>query len=99
MLFNGGVQISGTSFKRFVGILPKVRFFLLFRAVVSLSISLTSVLDRAPSETLGVPGPKMFWMPWRMTQKRIYKKRSLAKYDFRKSEGGGGGVHGRRGAY
>ena len=45
MSFNaGGAQISDTSFKSFVGILPKVKLFLLFKAVVSLSISLTSVL-------------------------------------------------------
>ena len=40
---------------------------------------------------LGVPGPKTFWMPWRMTEKgmtekRISRKTSLAKYEFRKSE-------------
>ena len=37
-----------------------------------------------------MPGPKKFWMPWRLTQSRISRKESLAKYDFRKS----GGVHG-----
>ena len=36
--FNGSAQISGTSFKRFIGILPLI---LLFKAVVSLSVSLT----------------------------------------------------------
>ena len=46
MSFNAGAQISDTSFKSFVGILPKVPFFLLFKAVVSLSISLTSVLEK-----------------------------------------------------
>ena len=44
MSFNAGAQISDTSFKSFVGILPKVPFFLLFKAVVPLSISLASVL-------------------------------------------------------
>ena len=44
--FNGGAQISDPSFKRFAAILPKVPFFLLFKAVVSLSISLTSVLEK-----------------------------------------------------
>ena len=40
MSFNGG------AFKRFAGILPKVPFFLLFKAVVSLSIPSTSVLEK-----------------------------------------------------
>ena len=31
----------------------------------------------------------MFWMPWRITQKRISTTTSLAKYDFRKSVGRG----------
>ena len=39
MLVNGGEQISDIYFKRFVGILPKVPFSLLFKAVLSLSIS------------------------------------------------------------
>ena len=30
MSYNAGAQISDTSFKSFVGILPKVSFFLLF---------------------------------------------------------------------
>ena len=44
MSFNGGAQISDTSFEPFVGLLPKVTFFLLFKAVVFLS--LTSVLKK-----------------------------------------------------
>ena len=43
-----------------------------------------------PGPDLRVPGPKKFWMPWRMTQKRISRKTSLAKYDFRKSGGARG---------
>ena len=39
-------KISNTSFKRFVWILPKEPFFLLFIAVVSLGISLTSALEK-----------------------------------------------------
>ena len=46
MSFNAGAQILDTYFKDFVGMLPKVLFFLLFRAVVSLSISLTQVLEK-----------------------------------------------------
>ena len=42
MSFNAGAQISDTSSKIFVEILPKLPLFLLFKAVVSLSISLTS---------------------------------------------------------
>ena len=41
MSFNTGAQISDASFKMFVEILPKVPFFLLFKAVVSLSIFLS----------------------------------------------------------
>ena len=32
---------------------------------------------RAPDETLKVPGPKKFWIPWRMTQMRMSRKTSL----------------------
>ena len=46
MSLNGGAQMSDISFKRFSGILPKVPFSLLFKAAVSLSISLTSVLEK-----------------------------------------------------
>ena len=42
MLFNAGAQISDISSKIFVEILPNLPLFLLFKAVVSLSISLTS---------------------------------------------------------
>ena len=49
MSFNGSAEISDTSFTRFVGILSKVPFFLLFKAVVSLSISLTSDLEKKNS--------------------------------------------------
>ena len=45
MSFNGRAQISDTSFKSFAGILRKVSLFLSFKVVVSLSISLTSVLE------------------------------------------------------
>ena len=48
--------------------------------------------QQGADEILGVSEPKKFWMPWRMTQKRISRKISLAKYDFRKSGEGGGGV-------
>ena len=34
---------------------------------------------RVTNEILGVPGPKTFWMPWRMIQKQISRKTSLAK--------------------
>ena len=37
---------------------------------------------RAPDKMLGMPGPKKFWMSWRMIQKRISLKTFLAKYDF-----------------
>ena len=40
---------------------------------------------RVPEEILEVPGPKKLWMAWSMTQKRISRKTSLAKYDFRNS--------------
>ena len=46
MSIDGGAQISSTSFKHLVGILPKKPFFLLFKAVVSLIISLISVLEK-----------------------------------------------------
>ena len=46
MLFNAGAQISDTSFKSFVGILPKIPLFLLFKALISVSISLTSVFKK-----------------------------------------------------
>ena len=46
MLFNGGVQISDTSFTGFLEILPTAPFFLLLKAEVFLSISLTSVLEK-----------------------------------------------------
>ena len=46
MSFNAGAQISDTSFKSFVGILPKIPLFLLFKALISLSISLTSVFKK-----------------------------------------------------
>ena len=39
-------EISNTSFKRFVWLLRKEPFFLLFIAVVSLGISLTSALEK-----------------------------------------------------
>ena len=45
MSFNAGAQISETFFKSFVEILPKVPFFSLFKVVLSLSISLTSMLE------------------------------------------------------
>ena len=38
------------------------------------------ITARVPKKILGVQGPKKFWMPWRMTQKWISKKTSLAKY-------------------
>ena len=47
MLFNGDIQISSISFKRFVWILPKIQFFLFFKAAISLSISLTPVLAKS----------------------------------------------------
>ena len=37
-----------------------------------------------------MPGPKKFWVPWRMTGKPISRKTSLEQYNFRKSGGGGG---------
>ena len=46
MLFNAGAQISDTSFKSFVGILPKIPLFLLFKALISVSVSLTSVFKK-----------------------------------------------------
>ena len=46
MSFNAGAKMSDTSFKSFVEILSKIPFLLLFKAVVSLSISLTSVLEK-----------------------------------------------------
>ena len=46
MSFNAGAQISDSSFKSFVGILRKVVFFLLLKALVSLSMSVTSVLEK-----------------------------------------------------
>ena len=49
MSFNGGAQISDNYYKRFVGILPKVLFFLLLKPVYSLSIYLTSVLEKQNS--------------------------------------------------
>ena len=52
--------------------------------------SMRSCLDhRVPDEILEVPGPKMFWMPWRMTQKQIFRKTSVAKCNFRKNGGRG----------
>ena len=42
---------------------------------------------QTPDKLLGVSEPKMFWIPWKMIQKRISKKTFLAKYDFRKSGG------------
>ena len=39
-----------------------------------------------------MPGPKIFQMSWRMTQKRISRKTTLAKGDFRKSRGEGYGL-------
>ena len=39
-------------------------------------------INRAPDKILGVPGPKKFWMPWGMTQKRKSRKATLAKGDF-----------------
>ena len=71
----------------FVEVLPKLSFLLFFKAVVSFSISLTSVFYRAADETLGVKCQKKFWMSWRMTQKQISRKTSLAKYNFRKRWG------------
>ena len=44
MSFNAGAQISDIYFKRFIVMLPKIPFFLLFKAAVFLRISLTSVL-------------------------------------------------------
>ena len=38
-----------------------------------------------------MPGPKKFWVPWRMTGKPISRKTSLEQCNFRKSGGGGGG--------
>ena len=46
MLVNSSLQIPDTFFKRFVEILPKVLFFILFKAVFSLSIYLTTVLQK-----------------------------------------------------
>ena len=39
---------------------------------------------QGPGEILGVPVPKKFWKPWRITQKKNSKEISLTKYDFRK---------------
>ena len=48
--------------------------------------SMCPCLDhRVPDEILEVPGPKKFWMPWRMTQRQIFRKTSVAKYNFRKN--------------
>ena len=45
MPLNSGAQMSDTSFKYFSGILPKVPLFLLFKAVVSLSIYSTKEMN------------------------------------------------------
>ena len=51
MLFNAGAPISDLFLEFFVGILPKVPFLLFFKAIASfsLSISLTSVLEKLKS--------------------------------------------------
>ena len=49
MLFNTGAPISDLFLEFFVGILPKVPFLLFFIASFSLSISLTSVLEKLKS--------------------------------------------------
>ena len=41
--------------------------------------------SQGPRRDSGSAGTKKFWIPWRMTQKRISRKTSLAKYDIRKS--------------
>ena len=38
---------------------------------------LNKSLFEVPDETLKVPGPKKFWIPWRMTQMRMSGKTSL----------------------
>ena len=45
------------------------------------------VVSRAPDKILGASGPRKFWVHWRMIQKRISRKISLANCDFRKSGG------------
>ena len=61
-----------------------------FLFICKLSSCLHFEESMGPDQILRVPGPKKFWMPWRMTQKRISRKTSLAKYDFRKSGGARG---------
>ena len=59
-------------------------FYLLNKAIPQQIQSKMNHIIRAPDEIMGVPGPKMFWLPWRMTQKQISKKTSQEEYDFRK---------------
>ena len=66
-----------------------------FLPISKLGSCLHSKEFKASDKILGVPGPKKFWMPWRMTQKRISRKPFSEKYDFRKSGGARGpGVRG-----
>ena len=39
------------------------------------------ILNRTPGKILVLPGPKNVSMPCRMTQKRVFRKKSLTKYD------------------
>ena len=43
---------------------------------------LETTLPQAHDKMLGVPGPKRFWLLWRMTQKWIFRKTSLTEILF-----------------
>ena len=43
---------------------------------------LETTLAQAHDKMLGVPGPKRFWLLWRMTQKWIFRKTSLTEILF-----------------
>ena len=57
-----------------------------FKSQVKGKHSSREVAVQGPDKNLRVLGQKKIEMPWRMTQKRISNKTSLAKYDLRKSE-------------
>ena len=56
-----------------------------FKSQIKGKHSSGEIAVQGPDKNLRVLGQKKFEMPWRMTQKRISKKTSLAKYDLRKS--------------
>ena len=62
----------------------------IFKYLFFTTIKSHTMVRKPPEKILGMPGLKKFWMPWGKAQKRIPRKTSLAKFNFRKSGEGHG---------